>query len=187
MLRDRFLAQLETASMIKIGFLIRESGLGSTGETCSWSENGSSRPLKEGVSVLNIMSLICLKCLGRRVEQHDPVGRNGSNLLKKESEVLVLLTLPCETVAARLGREHFTKTSVVFVGWQKNLVFVGGERRTPAVNQPTHCKECVLTEKCCTSCFLTDNLVFVLPSGSLKDRTPSAFVEEVLCTQQTFL
>lgn len=83
MLRDRFLAQLETASMIKIGFLIRESGPGCSGETCSWNENGSSRPLKEGVSVLNIMSLICLKCLGRRVEQNDPTGRNGSNLLKK--------------------------------------------------------------------------------------------------------
>lgn len=27
MLRDKFLAQLETASMIKIGFLIRESDL----------------------------------------------------------------------------------------------------------------------------------------------------------------
>lgn len=102
----------------------------------------------------------------------------------------MLLTLPCETVAPRLGRGHFTKTSVVFLGWQKNFVFVGGKRRKPAANQQTHRKECVVTERCFFSCFLDDKLALrkkVLPSGSLRDRTPSAFVDGVLCTQQTFL
>lgn len=72
----------------------------------------------------------------------------------------MLLTLPCETVAPSLSRGHFTKSSVVFVGWQKNLVFVGGKSRKSAVNQQTHCKERVVTEGCFTSCFPADNLAF---------------------------
>lgn len=89
-----------------------------SGETCCWSENGSSRPLKEGISVLNIMSLICLKCLGRRVEQHDPVGRNGSNLLKKWEWGIGATDFALWNCRSQVGQRAFYK-DISSCGWKE--------------------------------------------------------------------
>lgn len=44
MLRDKFLAQLETASTIKIGFLIRESGLAVLEKPAARARMGAADP-----------------------------------------------------------------------------------------------------------------------------------------------